>query len=225
MVIPDRTILLIERAGKTELTFAPFLERKGFLLEIVSTGQQALERAGQFRPALVILNAASLGSTGLRICRQIRDRLNGVPLIHIMPEIDPSAPPAGEPIADVTLIMPFTARKLINRARGLMPASPDDQLIECGAIRLFPVIQVVHAHGREKRLTARAASLLEIFLKHPDEMLDRSFLMRQVWDTDYLGDTRTLDVHIRWVREAIEPDPRHPTHIVTVRGRGYRLSP
>ena len=83
----------------------------------------------------------------------------------------------------------------------------------------------MQANGREKRLTPKAASLLEVFLKHPEETLDRAFLMRQVWDTDYIGDTRTLDVHVRWVREAIEPEPGKPCHILTVRGVGYRFEP
>jgi DNA-binding response OmpR family regulator len=75
------------------------------------------------------------------------------------------------------------------------------------------------------RLTPKAADLLHVFLKHPGDILDRGFLMRQVWDTDYIGDTRTIDVHVRWVREAIEADPTAPTHIVTVRGIGYRFEP
>jgi DNA-binding response OmpR family regulator len=77
--------------------------------------------------------------------------------------------------------------------------------------------------NHESHLTPKQARLLEVFMRHPGEVLTRAFLMKQVWDTDYLGDTRTLDVHIHWVRKAIEKDPRSPTYLRTIRQVGYRL--
>lgn len=216
-------ILLVERPGRPDQTFDTALHTKGFSVEAVPTGQVALERLSVARPALIILNAASLGSSGLRICRQLRQKAQNVPIIHILPQEKTEGDPVNE-AADVTLTMPFTARKLINRIKRLLPGTRHD-VIQVGSIRLAPAAQIVEANGRECRLTAKTASLLEMFLKHPGQVLDRGFLMRQVWNTDYVGDTRTLDVHVRWVREAIEDDPHSPRHILTVRGLGYRFEP
>jgi len=79
--------------------------------------------------------------------------------------------------------------------------------------------------NRETHLTPKQAHLLEILMRHPGEILSRAFLMKQVWDTDYLGDTRTLDVHVHWVRNAIEQDPRSPVYLRTIRRIGYRFEP
>ncbi|HEC22569.1 MAG TPA: response regulator transcription factor [Chloroflexi bacterium] len=217
------TILLIERPGKKAVTFASSLERKGFQIQVVLTGQKALEYAAAHRPALIVLNAPSLGTSGIRICRRLHDGLRTIPIIHILPEGTDRSRYPGD-LADVVLEMPFTARKLINRIKRLLPGERKDA-IEVGPIRLAPGVRVVEAYGREKKLTPKAASLLQVFLTHPGETLSRGFLMQQVWQTDYVGDTRTLDVHVRWVREAIEPNPAKPCHIVTVRGVGYRFEP
>jgi DNA-binding response OmpR family regulator len=217
------TILLIERAGKKENTFADALERKGYAVEIASAGIDALKRAIRVQPALIVLNAASLGSSGVRICKNLREGISNVPIIHIMPS-DVSEADIKVVAAEIVLVMPFTARKLINRIKRLMPGARTDA-IEVGPIKLVTSVRIVEAHGKEKRLTPKSADLLQVFLNHPGDTLDRSFLMRQVWDTDYIGDTRTLDVHVRWVREAIEADPTSPAHIVTVRGKGYRFDP
>jgi DNA-binding response OmpR family regulator len=120
--------------------------------------------------------------------------------------------------------MPFTVRKLINRIERLVPGERVET-IEVGPVRLTLGVRVVACRGKEKRLTPKAANLLEVFLRNPGKVLDRSFLMRSVWDTDYLGDTRTLDVHMRWLREAIENQPGAPRYLVTVRGVGYRFEP
>ncbi len=216
------TILLVERAGKPDRTFAAALRQKGFELVVVTTGQLALKQARASRPSMIVLNSASLGSSGLRICHQLQESAGGVPIIHIV-EADALADPR-DGIADVTLILPFTARKLINSVKRLMPSARND-MVQSGPIRLALRARIVEAYGKEKRLTARTAALLQLFLKHPGETLGRSYLMQQIWHTDYMGDTRTLDVHIRWVREAVERDPERPRHIITVRGQGYRFLP
>ncbi len=214
-------ILLVEKEGSKAPTFAAALQRKGYTLDVVTTGSHALKRARALNPVVIILNAASLGSSGSRICRALADEFH-VPVIHILPESDASA--IAEPSCEIMLSLPFTPRKLINRIKQLMPAGRKEAIV-VGPLRLAPAARIVEAHGRETRLTPKAASLLEVFLKHPGETLDRGYLMRQVWDTNYVGDTRTLDVHVRWVREAVEPDPHSPRHIVTVRGIGYRFEP
>lgn len=219
----EETILLIERAGRQIPTFATALSRKGFEVEVFSTGRLALAHACQSRPVLVVLNAASLGSNGMRICRSLHESLDGVPIIHIFPD-GASALDSKDSPAEITLVMPFTARKLINRIKRLLPGARKDA-VQVGPIRLASKVRIVEAHGREKRLTPKTAHLLNVFLQNPGKTLDRAYLMRRVWNTDYVGDTRTLDVHMRWVREAVEVDPKSPRYIVTVRGVGYRFEP
>jgi DNA-binding response OmpR family regulator len=216
----EHTILLIEKESSRAPTFAAALQRKGYAVHVAPTGTAALHSA--CTPALVILNAASLGSSGVRICRSLRQKV-AAPIIHILVG-QPRIPSAGEPSADIHLMLPFTPRKLINCIKRLMPIAPRD-LIAAGPIAFAPEARVVQAHGRETRLTPRTASLLQVFLSHPGETLDRGYLMRQVWKTDYVGDTRTLDVHVRWVREAIEVEPASPRHLLTQRGVGYRFVP
>ncbi len=217
----EDTILIIEQESNRAPTFAAALQRKGYHVEKASTGGEALQRCSGQKPALIVLNAASLGSSGVRICRSLR-KMVGVPVIHILPEGCQNA--AKEAGCDAALVLPFTSRKLINHIRRLMPAARQDLMV-VGPIRFSQEARIVQAYGRETRLTPRAASLLGVFLQHPDEALDRGFLMRQVWKTDYVGDTRTLDVHVRWVREAVEVEPASPRHILTLRGVGYRFVP
>lgn len=214
-------ILILEQQSRHAPTFAAALRRKGYHVEVVSTGSAALQCCSAQRPSLIVLNAASLGSSGVRICRSLRERV-GVPVIHILPAGGLSM--AKEAGCDMALVLPFTARKLINAIRRLMPTARQDLMV-VGPIHFSPEARIVRAYGRETRLTPRAASLLGEFLKHPGEALDRGFLMRQVWHTDYVGDTRTLDVHVRWVREAVEVEPASPRHILTLRGVGYRFVP
>jgi len=223
MSTANETILLIERKDSRDQTFAVALDQKGYKVEVVSTGYLALERAKVLRPEIIVLNAASLGSSGVRICQRLNEEIYGVPIIHILGS-EEHAKELRNGLADATLVMPFTPRKLINRIKRLLPGARKDA-IEVGPIRLVPGVRIVEAHGRERRLTPKTANLLETFLKSPGQTLDRGFLMRKVWNTNYMGDTRTLDVHVRWAREAIEPDPDSPVHIVTVRGIGYRFEP
>jgi DNA-binding response OmpR family regulator len=119
-------------------------------------------------------------------------------------------------------VHPFTPRKLLNRVRRLLPGD-DSFLIEVGPIRLNLAQRKVQSLGKEARLTPKQVKLLEVFLLNPGRLLSRKTLLRRVWQTDYLGDTRTLDVHMSWLRRAIEPDPRNPIFLKTIRGMGYRF--
>lgn len=217
------TILIIERSGNNEHTFVPSLEHRGFEVSTVNTGKLAISRSKRKKPDLIVLDAASLGTSGNRIAAQIRESLNGVPIIHVRAAKHAVGDEKAGP-GDVSLDMPFTPRKLINRVKRLLPGESDD-VLAAGPIKLDVKQRMVHVHGAGKRITPKCAGLLELFLRHPGETLNRGFLMKKVWKTDYVGDTRTLDVHVRWLREAIERRPANPNHIVTVRGIGYRFVP
>jgi DNA-binding response OmpR family regulator len=122
----------------------------------------------------------------------------------------------------VILELPFTSRKLLNRIAPLLPGDGKN-IIHVGFIRLDLELKRVRCKGREARLTPRLTHLLRVMMQHAGEAVERQKLFSEVWETQYTGDTRTLDVHISWLREAIEADPRHPQFLKTIRGVGYRL--
>ena len=120
------------------------------------------------------------------------------------------------------LNLPFTVQKLANRIKPLLPGDGKN-VIHAGPIRLDLEHKRVRSLGKNARLTPRLAILLQILLQHRGEVIERKELFKKVWDTNYTGDTRTLDVHISWLRRAIEIDADHPKFLHTVRGVGYRL--
>lgn len=220
----DVVVLLVEgkRAGNNSVAFA--LEKAGFAVITVNTGKAALAETKSRLPDLVIFNAAMMRSTGARSCSRLRRAVGTVPIIHIRAEGWPEELEAG---ADVYLERPFTPRKLLNRMKALLP--PDiskEEIIRCGDITFYKTKRSVNVVGKgESRLTPKLAHLLEEFVRYPNEVISRRQLMQNVWHTDYIGDTRTLDVHIRWIRELIEMDPAIPRRLQTVRGRGYIFLP
>ncbi|MBK8021428.1 MAG: response regulator transcription factor [Chloroflexi bacterium] len=185
----------------------------------VSNGKEASAALLDGRFDVVILDSISLRTPGERTARSLKQQLNGVPLIHLYPGTK-----AAETPADVVLLPPFSARKIQNAiGRLLTKAGHEGDVLECGPWGLNVDRRLLIADGQEISLTPKLAQLLEVFFRHPGETLDRKILMEKVWQTDYLGDTRTLDVHIRWIRRAIEQDPSRPRHLITLRGVGYRF--
>ncbi len=213
------TLLVIEGKHADYPRFASALRKKGFAVELVSSGSEALKCfAGDFSPDAAIINAATLRTSGKRICQSLREKAPSLPLLLIL---DPDRQPeAGQ--ADVVLTLPFTIQKLVNRLRHLLPGESENNL-HAGPIRLDVEKRIVTCQDKRTRLTPRLARLLEILINHRGEVVERKALFSQVWETDYTDDTRTLDVHISWLRQAIEGDPGHPKYIKTVRGVGYRL--
>jgi DNA-binding response OmpR family regulator len=212
-------LLWIEGKRAEGPSFVPTLRKKGFNVEVVSTGNAALTRAPEFDPDLVIINVASLRTNGKRICRSIHDQLEGVPILIITNSEQGNSE---ELCADIALALPFTLRKLMNRITPLLPAV-GGKLLHVGPLRLNMELKRVQCLGREARLTPRLVHILQFLMQQPGVVIEREHLFRQVWKTDYTGDTRTLDVHISWLRKAIEEDPRKPQFLKTIRGVGYRL--
>lgn len=220
MVGSSRTILLVEGHSGDESSLAIPLEKAGFEVISFLTGREAVAWSQKRVPDLVVFDASSMRSSGARICRRLRGILEQTPFVHCRPQ---GAAQDAQALADVYLEQPFTGRKLLNRVRDLLPADPaTEEVVRFGHLIFYREKRAVDVEGRgEQRLTPKLAALLEEFLRHPGELVSRRQLMRDVWHTDYVGDTRTLDVHIRWVREAIEEDPSNPTILVTVRGQGF----
>ncbi len=213
------SILLIESGRASAPSFAPSLEKKGYEVEIHHTLDSALDAAKKKLPDLVVLDAASMRTSGSRLCRRARAHLDGIPIILVAPEGVRPDPGNG---ASVTLVQPFTPRKLLNRVSRLLPGDERYKL-EIGPIRLDLAKRKAECMGKQARLTPKQTKLLEVFMRNPGHLITRKMLIRQVWHTEYTGDTRTLDVHMSWLRKAIEPDPRHPSLLKTIRGMGYRL--
>lgn len=213
------SVLIIEGKKADRPSFASQLQKKGFAVTVVVNGSEALKRLDEAGPDIMVVNAASLGSTGVRICQSLREKQDEhLPIILILEAdkvVDKSA-------ADAVLNLPFTVQKLVNRIRPLLPGDGNN-VIHAGPIRLDTEHRRVKCLGKNSRLTPRLTSLLQILLQHRGEVIEREELFRQVWETNYIGDTRTLDVHISWLRRAIEMDPDHPRFLHTVRGVGYRL--
>jgi len=215
----DATILLIEGKHADHPTFTPALRNKGFVVELASSGSEALARlAGGFSPELVVVNAATLRSSGKRICQSLREKAAGLPILIILDEDRD----LGKMTADAILSLPFTAQKLVNRIRHLLPGDGKDS-IHAGPIRLDIEKRMVRCSGKQARLTPRLVHLLKVLIEHRGEVIERKALFSQVWETNYTDDTRTLDVHVSWLRQAIEADPETPHFLKTIRGVGYRL--
>jgi DNA-binding response OmpR family regulator len=188
-------------------------------VETTPNGSAALTRLISLDPDLVVVDAASLRTSGRRICQSLRREMEILPIVLILPkEYDKNE----KVDANVVLNLPFTVQKLANRIRPFMPVDEKD-LLHVGPIRLNLKQRQVRCLGRQSRLTPHLVTLLKLLMEHPGEVMERSALFRLAWETEYIGDTRTLDVHISWLRRAIEVDPRHPRFLKTVRGVGYRL--
>jgi DNA-binding response OmpR family regulator len=212
-------ILIIEGKQADHPSFAPGLVKKGYQVETTPNGSAALTRLISLDPDLVVVDAASLRTSGRRICQSLRREMEILPIVLILPkEYDKNE----KVDANVVLNLPFTVQKLANRIRPFMPVDEKD-LLHVGPIRLNLKQRQVRCLGRQSRLTPHLVTLLKLLMEHPGEVMERSALFRLAWETEYIGDTRTLDVHISWLRRAIEVDPRHPRFLKTVRGVGYRL--
>jgi DNA-binding response OmpR family regulator len=212
-------ILLIEGKPGDHASFAPALTKKGFQVETVPNGNAALARLVDLDPDLVVVDAASLRTSGRRICQSLHRENDALPIVLILPK---ASSLVENNDAIVVLILPFTVQKLVNRFRPFMRTDEKD-LLHVGPIRLNMKQRQVSCLDRQSRLTPHLVTLLKLLMEHPGEVMERATLFRLAWNTEYTVDTRTLDVHVSWLRRAIETDPRHPRFLKTVRGIGYRL--
>ena len=211
------TLLVIEGRHAEIPSFAADLQKKGFDVVSAQNGSEAVSKLKQINP-IVIVNAPSLRSTGIRICLSLRKKDAKIPIILIVE----NEKPIDEDLADSILILPFTVQKLVNRIKALMPGDGNN-VVSVGPIRLDLENRRVRSLGKNTKLTPRLITLLQILMDKHGEVIEREALFKKVWETNYTGDTRTLDVHISWLRRAIELDPDNPKFLKTIRGVGYRL--
>lgn len=213
-------ILCVERKRVEGPSFSLGLRKKGYLVESVLTGTEAINHLENYVPDLVIVNAASLRTNGKRICKALNQTGISYPIIVI---ISSEQEFGEEPYVNVVLRLPFTLRKLVNRIMPYQKSDPETNLT-AGPISFDYTHRVVRCREKETRLTPRLAILLKLLMENKGEAITRENLFITAWKTQYTGDTRTLDVHISWLRRIIEEDPRHPLIIKTERGIGYRLA-
>lgn len=189
----------------------------GMGVSFARTQTQGLQLARELEPSLVVINTANSHFSGQRLCRTLGRRLPRCVRVLLTERGE-----AAQIECEERLVRPFTARKMRETLRRLVDtASP--HLLKAGPVELDIVSRVVVSPLGHAHLTPKQCSLLAIFMQHPNQVISRQELMTDIWDTQYFGDTRTLDVHIRWLREKIEADPTHPTLLVTKRGVGYKL--
>jgi len=212
------SLLVIEGRYGDVPAFAAELQKKGFEVHPVKNGGAAVSRLERLNPSLVVVNAASLRSTGLRICKSIRSKNGKYPIVLVLAR----DAKVSKDLADAVLVLPFTAQKLANRIRPLLPGDGQN-VIHVGPLRLDVEQRRVKCLGKNSKLTPRLVTLLHLLMDKHGEVVERDALFKKVWETNYTGDTRTLDVHISWLRRAIELDPLKPKFLKTVRGVGYRL--
>jgi len=190
---------------------------QGYTIAFARTQNLGLKMARALEPRIIIINSASSQFTGENLCRDLGRRLPNAQRLVILDR------GKGENLAcEHQLIRPFTARKFQQALLRLLEASASN-VLQRGNLRLDLASRTVVSPKGLRHLTPKECHLLAGLMRRPNQVISRKDLMEQVWNTGYLGDTRTLDVHIRWLREKIEPDPKHPVLLVTKRGVGYLL--
>lgn len=211
-------ILLVEKDVTTADLLVPSLERKGYQVSLACTQRQALSRARSSHPDLLVLDVASFGSNGYKVCEVVRARLNGVPTILLL---DKGHAGAGE-AAEAFMEPPFTSRKLLYRVK-IVAENLSPRELSLGPLVLDPDSRILHNGDQSVQLRPKEVALLALFMSNPGKVLSRQEIIRQVWETDYVEDTRTLSVHVCWLRAKVEDDPKAPRLLRTVRGVGYRF--
>ena len=212
-------ILVVEGRRGDHPSFSNKLLEKGYKVTSASSGTSGLKVLDSVKPSVVVVDAASLRTSGIRICQSFRKSDDDLPII-LMVSQKVSVPEDVD--ANLVLRLPFTVQKLINRMSAYCPTE-HKYILKAGPIELNTRTQLVTCNGQQTKLTPRLVKILQILMKNKGKVVERDPLFTEVWETDYTGDTRTLDVHISWLRKALEEDPHHPHLIRTHRGVGYKL--
>ena len=229
--MPDSsTILLVDDEESVQKLLAYPLEREGFRVVQARDGQEALERFAAERIDLVVLDLMLPKLDGLEVCKQLR-ATSTVPIIMLTARDDELDKVLGLELgADDYITKPFSIREFRSRVRALLrrasiPRDGDigDELIETDGLRIDAGRRTVDLDGRPIRLTYVEFELLRALAAHPGRVYSRRMLLEALWGGSDYREPRTIDVHVRHLREKLEPDPREPKFILTVRGVGYRF--
>lgn len=226
-------VLIVEDEEALADPLAFLLRKEGFEASIVNDGAQALAAFERIGPDIVLLDLMLPGVSGTEICKGIRMR-SSVPVIMVTARDSEIDKVVGLELgADDYVTKPYSARELIARIRAVLRrggAVADDEDDALGVLEVGPVRMDVQRHtvtvaGSDVTLPLKEFDLLEYLLRNAGRVLTRGQLIDRVWGADYVGDTKTLDVHVKRLRSKIEPDPSQPRHLITLRGLGYKFEP
>lgn len=222
-------ILIVEDEETMVTALRSLLVREGFEVVTARDGREGADVARSARPDLVLLDLALPGLDGLEVCRRIR-QFSTAPIIMLTARAREGDKVTGLEVgADDYVTKPFSSRELMARVRAQLrrahtyAQTGQGDILEVGEIRVDVPGRKVRVRGRDVQLSPKEFDLLRVFAANPGRVLGRDHLLDLVWGEDYTGDVRTLDVHIRWLREKLERDPGAPEHIITVHGVGYRF--
>ena len=219
-------VLVVEDEESYSDALAYMLRKEGFEVAIASTGPEAVAEFDRAGADIVLLDLMLPGMPGTEVCRQIRQASN-VPVIMVTAKDTEVDKVVGLELgADDYVTKPYSPRELVARIRAVLRRGQDVELapatLEAGPVRMDVERHVVTVDGSDTRLPLKEFELLEMFLRNPGRVLTRGQLIDRVWGSDYVGDTKTLDVHVKRLRAKIEPDPTDPKFLITVRGLGYK---
>lgn len=221
-------ILVVEDEESFSDPLSYLLKKEGYDVAVAETGPAALEEFDRAGTDLVLLDLMLPGLSGVDVCRMLRQR-SSVPIIMLTAKDSEIDKVVGLEIgADDYVTKPYSSRELLARIKAVLRrlAEPEDLLpstLESGPVRMDVERHVVSVNGRHTSLPLKEFELLEMLLRNAGRVLTRMQLIDRVWGSDYVGDTKTLDVHVKRLRAKIEPDPARPQFIVTVRGLGYKF--
>jgi DNA-binding response OmpR family regulator len=222
-----KKILLVEDDDTLRHTLAYNLEHEGYKVLQSGDGSEALALARQNAPDMIVLDVMLPSLDGLSVCRIIRNE-SDVPIIMLTARGNEVDRIVGLEIgADDYIVKPFSLGEFLARVRAILRRAPSARAVvdrlESGDLLLDLIARRATRGGAELRLTHKEFDLLATLMRNRGAVLSRDLLLERVWGYDYGGQTKTVDVHVRWLREKIEDEPSHPRRIVTVRGVGYRF--
>jgi two-component system response regulator RegX3 len=227
---PETTVLVVEDEDSFVEALTVGLKREGFRVQVATDGAQALEVFDAIRPDLVLLDVMLPTISGIDVCREIR-RKSSVPIIMVTAKGSEIDTVVGLEVgADDYVTKPYRLRELVARMRAVLrrragdaaPRELSGEALEVGDVALDPERHEVIIRGEPVSLPLKEFELLELLLANAGRVLTRETLIDRVWGTDYVGDTKTLDVHVKRLRAKVEHDPSSPSRIVTIRGLGYK---
>jgi two-component system response regulator RegX3 len=222
-------ILVVEDEETLAEAISFLLSKEGFDVAVAASGPEAIEAFDKAGADLILLDLMLPGLSGTEVCRQIRTK-SSVPIIMLTAKDSEIDKVVGLELgADDYVTKPYSSRELIARIRAVLrrgeiqDAGGDESTLEVGPVRMDTDRHIITVNGEQVAIPLKEFELLEFLMRNAGRVLTRMQLIDRVWGSDYVGDTKTLDVHIKRLRAKIEKDPANPEHIQTVRGMGYKM--